>query len=102
MKPEFWVLRNISKVIRNLRSHFKKVPWKVPTYGAFKMMNCLSCDNFLLCVLRVTQPMHCNGPAFLHNFRSLKEANFFLLKCTDEEIDFATINIIRKKVRRED
>ena len=70
-----------------------KVPWKVPPYRAFKMMNGLSCNNVLL---------HDFDPAFLHNFRSLKKAKSFLLKYTDEEIDFSTINVITQKVRRED
>ena len=57
VKLEFGAIRNISKVIRILRSQFEKVPWKVPLYRAIKMMNGRSCNNFLVCVLRVFKPM---------------------------------------------
>ena len=39
---EFWDVRNINKVIRQLGNQFKKVPRKVPPYEAFKRI----VDNF--------------------------------------------------------
>ena len=77
---EFRAVRNINKVIRNLRSHSKKVPWKVQPHGAFEMMNGLSCNKFLLWVFGVTQ-------------RMAQPLSIILDHSMDEELDFPKINI---------